>query len=301
MRVGALWVPTAVVGLSASRWMWNVASRSSIRDRVDAIDFTTNGAQVGSAPIGRWCEARLRDADISMHPRDAVVYLLIAASAGAVCAGAVDVRFSMLVFFGVLIAGPVAVVSLRGRAQQRATMQLPSLLRRIASELRAGGTVATALPAIAAEPRAVESALLLHEIRTVNQRVAFGGSVAHSLAKWAKECSLIGVRAAAGSLTLALEVGGPAADALDGLASSLAARSAAIEETRAQSAQARASALVMIVAPIGYLVFSASIDQRSADVLFGTSVGRVCLAVGVLLDALAALWIRYLLRDRFAS
>ena len=53
-------------------------------------------------------------------------------------------------------------------------------------------------------------------------------------------------------------VGGPAADALDGLASSLRDRLSVVAEARALSAQARYSAWVIGLAPIGYLVSTAA-------------------------------------------
>jgi hypothetical protein len=45
-------------------------------------------------------------------------------------------------------------------------------------------------------------------------------------------------------------------------------------------------------APIGYLVFASLVDARSVTALVGTGVGRVCLVVGLALEALAAVWMR---------
>ena len=296
-----MWLPLAVVGFSTSRWMWTIATRSAVRDRL--LDGGSRVHRQGRAtlPVVRWCEASLRSAELRASPNEAVGLVTVAALGGAVVSAAIDLRLAVIVCIGVVVAAPLTLLGLRGRALRRAAAQLPSLLRRVATELRAGGTVPSAFAAIAAEPNAINSGLLMHDCRALSTRVAYGASIADALESWAAERDLAGVRAASGSLILAVEVGGPAADALDGLGSSLAARTAASEETRAQSAQARASALVMITAPIGYLVFSSSIDQRSTDVLFGSAVGRVCLATGILLDVAAALWIRFLLRDRFGS
>ena len=59
---------------------------------------------------------------------------------------------------------------------------------------------------------------------------------------------------------------------------------------RSLSAQARLSAMVVGASPLAYLVFSALVDPGSVGVLVGTGPGRVCLVVGLLLEALAALW-----------
>ena len=56
------------------------------------------------------------------------------------------------------------------------------------------------------------------------------------------------------------------------------------------------SAVVVGAAPLGYLAFSSLIDQRAVGALVGTGVGRVCLVVGIALEALAALWIRRIVR-----
>jgi tight adherence protein B len=109
------------------------------------------------------------------------------------------------------------------------------------------------------------------------------------------------VRAVAGALAVATTVGGRAADALDGLAASLRERLGAAAEARALSSQARLSAMVVGAAPMGYLAFSALVDPSSVSVLLTTATGRVCLAVGVVLDALAVLWMRRVVRDDVAA
>jgi tight adherence protein B len=90
-------------------------------------------------------------------------------------------------------------------------------------------------------------------------------------------------------------MGGKAADAVDGLATSLRHRLDAIAEARALSAQARLSSVVVGAAPAGYLAFSAMVDPKAVTVLVATGVGRVCLVVGLGLEALAGWWIRRIL------
>ena len=88
-----------------------------------------------------------------------------------------------------------------------------------------------------------------------------------------------------------------AADAIDGLASSLRHRLDASAEARALSAQSRLSAIVVGAAPIGYLAFSGLVDPGLGALVVGTGVGRVCLVVGLALEGLAALWIRRIVRS----
>ena len=119
--------------------------------------------------------------------------------------------------------------------------------------------------------------------------------MADALARWPDDRPDPGVRAAAGALALAAAVGGPAADAVDALAHSLADQHAALAEARAQSAQARGSALVMLIAPLVYLVFAGAFDQHAVAVLAGTGVGRMCVLVAAVLDAIGWWWIRRLI------
>jgi tight adherence protein B len=131
----------------------------------------------------------------------------------------------------------------------------------------------------------------------VQTRTRLGLSLTDALVGWPREHDAPGVRAAAGALAVASSFGGRAADAIDGLASSLRHRLDAAAEAHALSAQARLSAIVVGAAPIGYLAFSSLVDPESASALVGTDVGRVCLVLGAACEAAAALWIRRILRS----
>jgi tight adherence protein B len=165
------------------------------------------------------------------------------------------------------------------------------VLEQVASELRGGGTVPNAVARLAASESLV--AADLHRVRT---RTELGLSLADALTAWPAEHDAPGVHAAAGAFAVAATVGGRAADAIDGLASSLRQRLDAADDARALSSQARMSAVVVGAAPVGYLVFSSLVDPAAVTVLVGTGIGRVCLAVGLGLEALAALWIRRIVR-----
>jgi tight adherence protein B len=131
----------------------------------------------------------------------------------------------------------------------------------------------------------------------VHVRTELGVPLADSLTGWPLDHDAPGVRAAAGALAVAATMGGRAADAIDGLASSLRHRLDAVAEARSLSAQARLSAVVVGAAPLGYLAFAAMVDPGAVTALVDTGVGRVCLVVGLALEALAGLWIRRILRS----
>jgi tight adherence protein B len=276
----------ASMAAAAAVVLWKRAGRVMERDRASGLRAD---AAALTAP-GR-IDALLAAAGVEQALGTVVrTWLLLAVAAGVVGAS-LSPAFGLLLAALALAGGPTLLLLARHRAERRAAGSMPAMLRLIASELRVGGTVISALDTIADSPHP-----LARDMARLRARVALGASLDEALLAWVGEHRVTGARAAAGALILASTVGGPAAEAVDGLAASLADRAAATAETRAQSAQARASALVMVLAPIGYLLFASTIDQRSLDVLVGTAFGRGCLAAGLALDALAVAWIRYLVR-----
>jgi len=92
------------------------------------------------------------------------------------------------------------------------------------------------------------------------------------------------------ALRLAADAGGAVAAVFDGVAESLRDRLALDREVEALSSQARASALVLIVAPAVFALLMASVDPRVAALQFTTPIGWACCVVGVALDLLGAWW-----------
>ena len=82
---------------------------------------------------------------------------------------------------------------------------------------------------------------------------------------------------------------------LDGVAASLRERVALEREVAALSSQARASAIVLVVAPVVFAAAASMVDRRILDLLVGQPIGWVCLGVGLGLDALGAVWMSRLI------
>jgi tight adherence protein B len=130
----------------------------------------------------------------------------------------------------------------------------------------------------------------------VQRRTGLGAWLGVALRSWARERPAHGVDAAAGALALSTSGGGRAAEALDGLAGSMRARLAVAAEARALSAQARYSAWVIGLLPVGWLAVTPVTDPGTLSRLVTTDAGRVCAALGTGLELLGALWIRAILR-----
>jgi len=229
----------------------------------------------------------LARADLTVEPEQAVTTWGIGVLAAATLAAAFSPSLVVLVVLGALIGPPIAGRVASGRRERRFVAALPGALETVASDLRGGGTVPQAVARVAYSRSPVAP-----DLRRVTGRAALGVGFSDALAGWPRDHDAPEVRAAAGALAVAAAMGGPAADAIDGLASSLRHRLDAVAEARALSSQARLSAVVVGAAPLGYLAFSVLVDPRAVDALVGTAVGRVCLVVGLGLEGLAALWIR---------
>jgi tight adherence protein B len=238
------------------------------------------------AVVGR----ALDDADVALEPEPAVELWAGATVAAGLVAAAMSpglVPPALLLTVG---GAPAALWVLRTRARRRYASALPPALEQIAAHLRGGGTVAHGVAALAGG-----DGPLAGDLRRVQARADHGVGLADALAAWPRERDVGDIRAVAGALAVAETLGGRSAHALDGLAASLRDRIGAVAESRSLSAQARLSAVVVGASPLAYLVFSALVDPESVGLLVGTGAGRVCLGLGLLLEAVAALWMRRIL------
>jgi tight adherence protein B len=174
---------------------------------------------------------------------------------------------------------------------RRPELTYPAVLDRLAAHLRAGGTVPTGLRDLAGD-----SGPLAAGLGRVVERIDAGAGLPDALSALHAERPGPDVAVVAAALDVAHSVGGGVAGALEGLASGLRDRIEGARELRAQSAQARLSAWVVGLAPLGALGLSLLSDHRVVAALVGTAAGRVCLLAGLGLEALAAAWMRRILR-----
>lgn len=285
---------TAPVVAVLTAWLFAVARRVDANDRARAL-----GPARSRLPHGlheRLARA-LVAADVGLDAGAAVhVWLLGALAAGCLAVG-LDLALALPAGLAVVVGGPVALHLRRHRGARRAASELPTVLEQVASELRSGGTVAGALAAFGSATSSTRPTVLSAELARVDRRCALGAPLDDALAAWARERADPGVRSAAGALAVAALTGGRSADALDGLASSVRDRLEIAAEARALSAQARLSAVVVGCLPVAYLLGCALLDPRQVRVLTHTAFGLVCLTIGLTLEGLAAVWIRFIMRE----
>jgi tight adherence protein B len=122
-----------------------------------------------------------------------------------------------------------------------------------------------------------------------------GRSLSDTVEDWRQEDELPNRQLTATALDLASRTGGASARVLDGVAASLRERVALEREVAALSSQARASAIVLVVAPVVFAAVASMVDRRILDLLVGQPIGWACLGVGLGLDALGAVWMSRLI------
>lgn len=239
-----------------------------------------------------WLAARLDDAGVGGPARRwavAWVGLVAVAVAAAFVAGGPSLGG---LGAGMATGGPWLLLrARRGKGAALLEAGLPPVLEATARGMRAGASLPLALAAAApGAPRGLAS-----DLEGLVDGAADAGLVV-ALDRWAAARPLPGVRLAAAALALAAEVGGGGARALDGVALTLRQRQAVAGEVMALATQARLSAVVLTLAPIAFAALAAAGDPRTAGLLLGGPVGQVCLAAGLVLDAVGAAWMARITR-----
>lgn len=182
-------------------------------------------------------------------------------------------------------ASIVAARRLRGRrAAQQVDAGLPRLLEDLARHLRAGGSVRSGLEQLVDAP---EHRMLLGG---VGPSLEGGQEVMTALDRWVSASPHGGRRLAFAAVALGAEAGGPQARALDSVAATLRERAAVVQESRALTAQARASAALLAVAPVGFGVLGAAAQPDAAHFLLREPAGAACLVLGLALQGAGWWW-----------
>jgi tight adherence protein B len=233
------------------------------------------------------------------RPRPATPYVPLR-HLGLVAAGPGWLLGSALggVTLGVAAAGAAVAVpawlARRREARRRAALAegLADGVGVIAAGLRAGRSLPGAIELAANEVPAP----LGPSFRRVADRIALGEPLEDALAAWASEVGGPDARVAAGVLGLHRRTGGALAAALDGLAATLRARRTAARELRSLTAQARLSAAILGLLPIGFFLFLSVVARSDVEAAFGTTIGAGAVALGLALQGAAYVWIARLLR-----
>lgn len=131
------------------------------------------------------------------------------------------------------------------------------------------------------------------EARVVVLATRRGRPLQQAVDAWAERAADPEVHLVADALAIGSATGGSHALGLQVAAEAAASRRALSREIRALAAQARASALLLVVTPIAFALAVAVLDHRVAAHL-GSPGGLLTIACGLGLDAVGAAWMALL-------
>lgn len=195
---------------------------------------------------------------------------------------------TVLVSVAIVCAALVATRSLRRlrtrRRERQAARDLPGAVSDLARSIRTGSTLPGALRELAPTLRGT----LARETDTAVALLDRGHPLDSVLETWGRSSRIAGTELLVAACRFSLGHGHAVDRALDGVASALLDRVEVADEVRALAAQARTSAMVLVaLPPAGAALFSV-LDPGFIQVLFGTTIGRVCLLAGTSLDVAGA-------------
>ncbi len=190
---------------------------------------------------------------------------------------------------GVAGAGAPAVLrpTIERRWWRRRDAQLPVALERLAAELRSGSALGPAFVALGhATPEPLGT-----ELRAAGAAMRHGAGIRAALQSWARlPSSSDDIRLVAAALELGAEAGGDIARSVDRVAATLRERRQLRAEVLALATQARTSAAVLAVAPVGFTILVAGVEPAAVRFLTSSPLGVLCLAAGLSLEAAGAAW-----------
>jgi len=177
------------------------------------------------------------------------------------------------------------------RVQARRRAELPVALDALGRSLRAGASVRTALSDLARAETSPAPALQ-GDLDAIVAVLDADLGLPEALRQWKDRRPDPDVRFVAAALAVGAGAGSLSARTVEDVAGVLRGRLDAGAESRALATQAQFSALVMVLAPIVFLVGVATADRAVATVVLTTPIGWICVAGGLLLDLGAALVMR---------
>lgn len=237
----------------------------------------------------RWFRQRLGAADDLDTSRLWVLWLAgvpVSFSAGHWLAGGGAGIASALAWLSLPLLMPSWLERRRIRRRDEA---LPFVLDAVARSLRSGASLLQALGEAAAEPGTLQ-----RDLRALVAEAERGAGLDRALQAWAEAQPPGPLRLGAAALGMSAEMGGATARTVEGVAATVRQRLEVAGESRALTSQARISAQVIALAPLGFCAIGAATDPELARFLFVTPVGWAFLVSGALLDLAGAAWMRRL-------
>ena len=236
---------------------------------------------------------RAADRGVSLDPHSAVATLVIGALAASLLGGALFASpLAVLVVAGGLVGVMLARdASIRERERREALGAMPGVYRTLAVALGSGQTLSQAVAYVGAH----EHGAVARVFARMSLRLRCGASTEEAVDLLAKELSAPGAGLLATALVISHRTGSPLRDLLLRSAA-LAERQEEFERTLGvKTAQVRLSVRIVCLLPV---VLMGILALMSPDFQAGlaTPVGMGCVTVAAVLDVIALVVIRRLMR-----
>ena len=193
----------------------------------------------------------------------------------------------VLAVVGITAGGVALAGSGRRRCRRlatRAARDLPGAVGDLARSVGAGATLTVALRELAGGP----VGLLGTEVAGAVALLDRGLGVDRVMELWGRASRIDGVELLVAACRFSQGRGVALVAALDGVAAALVDRIELDDEVRALTSQARTSATVLVALPLIGVTVLAAVDPSFVGVVLGSTSGRACLVIGVVLDGLGA-------------
>lgn len=265
-----------------ARWAAAGARQATVRRRLD-------GRPTPLAAPPDWFVRLLAMSETSVEPTRAWPAARIAAVVVGVVVAVWWPWITVVVALGLAAAALARPTVVRRRRVRDYDVSVADSVDSLTSSLLAGASLHQAFAVAADRPGPVGDDLV-----SVTRAVGQGEALQPALDRWATEAPGRGPTLLADALAITARSGGSHAGAIDGVRSTLREREAHAREVRALVTQARLSATVLVVTPLGFAAVAALLDGRVAHLIVATPLGWACLVGGLTLDGIGAWWMRRL-------
>lgn len=259
-------------------------SAAVARNRIRARDTNREiTLEVASTELSGWL-SRFTHAHIS---RPMLLYI------GVIVGGFLYLMFSIasIAIIGG-VATPVILVRLRTfllQRQMRTELRdLALMLEDVAREMQTGVTLSFAISHYAQQcPRSLQL-----ELERINRSIERGNLIETALLSWGERVSFSSLyRYCLLALVAAIRSGGAVVDVCRDLAEVIRQQETLRREITALTTQARTSAQVLMLLPIGFGLASSATNKGARDFLFHSPVGSVIFIIALSLEVIGYWWL----------
>jgi tight adherence protein B len=230
-----------------------------------------------------------RPAEVQLPARNDVAIVLVSAAAG----------WFVQSLPGALIAvvGAIAMLRFRARHADRvppilAQERFADALASIAAAVRAGTSLPQALGHAAGEAEPPARAAFEQIVGDLE----VGVPIEQALERWREAWPSPDTDLVVGALELHRRSGGDLPAVLEQVTATIRGRVSVAREVRSLTAQARLSAWILGLLPVGFFAFLLVAARSDVQGALGTPIGVLCIVAGLILEGGAILWIRSLIR-----